>query len=398
MYVPFVHVLDSSGRPVRYLYRRGGQLYMRVTVRRKTYLRAVPAASVQEAVRWVRRFVADARLAEPARLRAVVAAPRAASVGDVCDAYLVAAARFGVPSRSSAALNVARLLAVVRDGLPSAAPRGESVGVLSAALVERWAEGWLGVAPDDSRRRSCRSYLRQARSVFARAIVRAGAFRGLALPDLREFLEAVPCGDPAVQYRMPAAEFIEPFMARAHVLGECRPGLFGAFLLLFYAGARPGDAVAARWSWLIEEELAPGVRRWVIDFGAKPEEGYRPKASGGLVPLPAAAVAALRALERPGDPFILAGGSETGRRDLICRELATWMRAEGWGTRMAGYELRKLRGCYWRLKYGMDRCHKWMRHRDYNTTLRHYADLPRRPLPSDLEVGRELDPFGGPGL
>jgi integrase len=403
-----VQVHDSRGRPVPGLFRRGEGLYMIRRILRKRYVRAIPETTLEGARRWMRGFEADRRAGVPEReeLRAR-RSEVPATIGEVCGAYLDHVARFGAPAPSTARLNVTRLrrLVAIGAGRPLEEVDGLEVSVLSAELVQRWAGIALGAEPDDSRRRSVRSLLRQARSLWARDVLRADAYRDLTVPDLAGFLKAVPCKDPAVQYRMPEAGFVEWFLKRAHKLGEehdgtdpdagGRPDLYGAFLLMFYSAGRPGDACAARWSWLFEEDLGGGVKRWAIDYTAKPAEGYKPKASGGCVPLPAAAVAELRKLERAGDPYILPGGSATGRRDLICRDLAGWMRLQGWETEKAGYELRKLRGCYWRLKYGLDRCHTWMRHKSYNTTLRHYADLPRRPLPADLEVGFELDPHGG---
>jgi integrase len=342
----------------------------------------------------MRRFVRSAGVDVERPCRAIRSP---STVGDLVQSYLDYARRAGTPAAYVARRNAQRLCRIVSLGLGVDARTVSRITLESAItkeVVKTWAEKTLGADPDESARRSVRSMLRQARSMFARPVIAADAYGAVCLPDYTGFLAFVPCADPVVRYRLPDEDFVERFMAAAHGLREERSELYSAFLLVYYTAARPGDAVAARWSWFVHEDLGGGIRRWVIQYTPRPDEAYRPK-TAGIVPLPARVVDDLMAMRRPDDPFILPGGSPTARRNLVCRDLAAWMRERGWKTPKAAYELRKLRGSYWRFRYGLDRCHAWMRHSSYATTLRYYADLPRRPLQSELEVGYELDPLAG---
>jgi integrase len=138
--------------------------------------------------------------------------------------------------------------------------------------------------------------------------------------------------------------------------------------------------VAARWCWINRRN---GYHR--IDIVRRPEEGFEPKGRPGSVPIHDRVLAVLMKLRRPDDPYILPGGNKTARLNLVVREFAAWMRAQGWKRRETAHELRKYRGHLWKDKYGVDVAHDWLRHANWQTTIDYYADISnsRAPLPLD---------------
>ena len=370
------------------LFRRKGKLYFRGQINKRFFLRSIPETEIPAAERWIKRFRAGPgrAAAEPVKIDTTPC-----KMGDIFKAYLVGVARYGSPGMLTVFANVARFRKFLVPEGPASADALSSAG-LTAERVLDWARSYLGSEPTDSRRRSARSTLRQIRSLFARRLVGSGAYSGLVLPNLAGFMSATPCQDPQHRYRMPLWEFIGAFLKEAHELEDTWPELYAAFLLMYYAAARPGDAVYAKWSW-IDEHKTGSKTFYTIDFSEKVSEGYRPKASGGMVPLPAEVVRRLKAIHGPdAGEFILPEATISARRHLVGKRLCRFMRSVGWKTEKSAYELRKLRGCCWRFYYGLDRAHKWLRHTDYQTTLNYYADLlPGRAFPLFLEEGNELE-------
>jgi hypothetical protein len=86
-----------------------------------------------------------------------------------------------------------------------------------------------------------------------------------------------------------------------------------------------------------------------------------------------AVYAALQALRRPDDPYILPGGHPSGRSHLVNREFATWMRSIGWDRvtyPKAAHELRKLAGSMWYTHAGLQWAARWLG--DTAATVDHY--------------------------
>jgi len=115
---------------------------------------------------------------------------------------------------------------------------------------------------------------------------------------------------------------------------------------------------------------------------------FQPKGKDRIVPVSAAVYEHLAALHRPGDDYIVSGGSPRARENLIKRDFAGWMRELGWDAEQypkAAHELRKLIGSRWYTERGAEVAQNWLGHADITTTCRFYATLSRQPDPLEMD-------------
>lgn len=380
----YISVLDAKNVRIPHLFLRGEKFYVKVMQRGKWYIRALPQQARQEAAQEARKFVRmihEGRWDDAALCRSREAQAWA-TVGEICDAYEAAGAARNDPRARTRRNNVLALEKVLKDGLGVNGARAVSAQSLTGDVPQKFARVFLAEADPDgmeSRRRSVLSYMRQAASVFA---VRSD-FKGLRLPaDLDEFCEARPVRAQKYVYRMPDPALYTPTIAAARAL-PADSALLAAWLCCYELGLRASEAVALRWDWIIVgRRVGHATDRWVHvcnrpDFRTKGREGY--------VPVPAQVWAALQAFA--GGEYVLPGSSPTDRRNLVGREFAAWLRGQGWTeTDKCAHELRKLRGSFWRGRYGLEMAHEWLRHSSYQTTLDYYASLPTQDEPMTLDV------------
>lgn len=228
----------------------------------------------------------------------------------------------------------------------------------------------------ESTRRSIRSTIRQARSIFSRWAMDDYRDAGLKLPDeLNGFLECRGCKPAAVHYRLPPAELIERTHQAAKGLRESNVGLWAAYLMTYYFALRAGEAAACRWTWF---DVDHNGRRW-LRIEAREGEWAGPKGTHGKVPVPDDVWDWLQDIRAVSPVFVLPGDSPTARRNLVGRSFSEWMRSMGWTGPKAAHELRKLRGSEWYTKHGLEVAAAWLRHSDPSVTSRYYADLVQHP-------------------
>lgn len=261
-----------------------------------------------------------------------------------------------------------------------------STEVLTRETVRKYVARRLdGVSKDDSSaRRSIKSTVRQARAIFGNAwAMEDYQAEGLKLPDLAEFQTSFVCESEPVHYVLPDRALIDKTHAEAATLKDEAPDLWAVYLLSYYLAMRAGEAVSARWSWLVQTPDG----RWWMQIINRPGEWQGPKASEGKVPVPTAVKAWLDEIRAtdPGRDYLLPGKHDTDRRNLVNRRFAEWMRGIGWTTEKTAHELRKLRGSEWYTKRGLEAACAWLRHSDPSTTKRFYADFTAQP--PTLEVG-----------
>lgn len=381
----FVAVMDAKERSVPNVFLRDGKFYVCVKFKGKRFIRLLPHQTKTEAINEARRFVRAVRAGvwdevEKCRTREEIPL---ANVGEVCDAHKAAAAARNFPRPRTVQNNILALEMVVKLGLGVSGARSTSTLALTEALAGKFAAAFVrGVAPEklESRRRSVLSYLRQARSVFA-----VGSdFAALRLPDtLMAFRKARPVKAEKYRYRMPAPALYEPTIAAARALDPAAP-LLAAWLLTYELGLRAGEAMAVEWDWFeVGRRLGHSTEHW-LHVCNRP--GFKVKGREGYVPVPARVWEALQAVRVVGREHVLPGKHATDRHNLVERQFSEWMRDLGWTTTdKAAHELRKLRGSFWRGKYGLEMAHEWLRHSSYQTTLDYYAGMPTREEPLSLD-------------
>lgn len=156
---------------------------------------------------------------------------------------------------------------------------------------------------------------------------------------------------------------------------------YSAFLLSYDVALRAGEAEAARWTWIQPHDGIPSM--WVIK---RPEEKFKPKGKSRAVAIDARTLAELESMRKVDCPFILPCRSKEGRRTLMRRKLAGWMRSIGWDEETfpkAAHELRKLRGCQWFQDLGPAVAQLWLGHISLNTTCTFYSMFLKQPKPID---------------
>lgn len=301
--------------------------------------------------------------------------PNLSLLRDLINTFRAAAAVHGLRDRTvdHYVWSLCRILAVQED---SSAP----CSALTSDAVNAWIHKFLlDNLNSDRARRSAKSILRQAKSVFARWT--RDKYSALVLPDLRGFLEAGAMRVDEQPYDVPLKhpELCASTPTEGRKLRETNRRLYVAFVLCYDVGMRASEAAAARWTWIQPHDGVPSM--WIIQ---RPEEGFRPKGRARAVALDDATLRDLQELRSGDDPFILPGGNPSAREDVIKRKLATWMRSIGWRADLfpkAAHELRKLRGSYWFQNYGPAVAQLWLGHQSLNTTCKYYATFLKQPKP-----------------
>lgn len=366
-------------KDMQHLIQRGGIWYVRVTFQGKAYLRSTGTASKEEARRFRNNFLKALQAGRTAalddsRIRREEPKEEMATLGDVFDAYMEEVAVRGTPSIRTAQHNVAEFKRILRRALGVDDPDTVSASELKGDLARRYARKVLSVdmgpAELARRRRSARSSLRQARSVFKRNIM--GAYRGLTLPprhQIREFCEEYVCEDPQVERAEFSVEEVRILQAGVQLAEREDPGLYLAWMLAYYLALRAGEIAAARWSWIDATDRGDYEMR----ICSRPEEGFDPKGYSGWVPVSPDVYITMLKYRRPNDPYIVPGGNHTTRYETVTRGLAAWMRAQGWTRLHCAHELRAYRGQQWEQAYGCEVRRDWMRHATLEVGRKHYT-------------------------
>ena len=368
------------------LFCREGVYYFRAQIDGKRYFESLGTgdkATAMERARVKRQAIKDQKWAalDETRIKR-----QTATLGEVCDAYERMMTASGRVRASTLAVNVQSLLRVAATAAGSDNPRELSAAVLTTALARKYA---ARLAPEEapdkdaeaSIRRTIGGTLTHARSVVRQALWEEYEEAGVKLPDVSGFLGAFVTVTPKHRYRMPAESLCRPTIEAGRKL----TGTLGLVWTLAYdLGMRAAEIAAARWSWIEEEHTPAGIRRWML---IEERDGFVPKGISGRVPVFPGVWKRLQELR--GDSLedrIIPGATDNARLDVVKREFSAWMRGCGWKTQKCAHELRKLRGCWWFGRYGVERAYKWIRHANIQTTLDYYADLSRWQEPEWIEA------------
>lgn len=290
-------------------------------------------------------------------------------------------ARFG-PKRGGAAAYRAEIEAA-------------SLEVLTPDALQRWRLDYVAQAKNPtqerSRKTSCNSTIRQARSLFAPKVARF-------LPHLR-LPEPLPFAGVEFFPRQSARYFsrIDPraLLEAAHrELAKVDTPAFLAMLLALSAGLRRGEIDSLCWHQVdCEREL---IRVETTEMASLKTSDARAE-----VPIDCKVAALLRGFKaKAGGPsaFVIdANGSNSGARvwgqhyraDAVFTRLNNWLRMHGVEARKPLHELRKELGALVTAEHGIYAASRVLRHSTVATTAAHYSDLKTRPV---VNVGEWLPP------
>ncbi|MFH1498901.1 MAG: tyrosine-type recombinase/integrase [Verrucomicrobiota bacterium] len=375
--------------------KRGTVWYVSARVNGKRLSISTRETNESSARQVARRILAAARAERWEALdRATAPSGPVPTIGEIVERYLQLAEdqrrRTGRPRPETVSGYVwafRRLVAVSR-GVDTAEANALPATVLATAINE-YTRAVVPSAGDndtlDRARRSAASLVRQARQIFSRWTL--SGYADLHLPDIAAFRDGPTVRASLRPDELPPEDLRRATHTGAEALRVERSPLYPVYCLCYYLGLRAGEAAACRWAWFRDE----GGRRW-LDVGPDRDGTWRPK--GGRrrsIPVAAGVWDRLRS-GCVGDEWVLAEATSTGRRDLVQRKFAGWMRECGWGPRdypKAAHELRKLMGSEWYTRYGVEVAAEWLGHADLQTTRDYYAALMRHPAPiepDDMEV------------
>ena len=363
--------------------KRGSTWYWRETVNGTRHLESLQTADLTVARPRMKVKQDAARAGEYGKLYGTRSKNVFPTIKTITDLYMAEVRRRGHPAVKTAMNNCGRLRMILDvTGIPNA--DDVSSDVLTVERLKEYADKLLEQNNSPSTQRTAASSIRQARSLFSRRMIEI--YDDLTLPpSINRFCTAYIISEPKHQYELPAPQLIETTIKAGRDLKESNPQLYIAFLLCYDLGLRAEEAAQCRPNWFREDDR--GIH-W-LGIISRAEEGYTPKTPRSI-PVPASVYADLMKLA--SEESILSG-SLTARRNLIKRDLSAWMRGLGWTRIKKAHELRKLRGSFWRSRYGLDRAHEWLGHSQYQTTLNYYARLPNEPEPlavdDDLEALRK---------
>jgi integrase len=242
-----------------------------------------------------------------------------------------------------------------------------------------------GSAPNAaaSARRTVNSYIRCARSLFAKGVVKE--LSGLQLPDPLPFqgVELEKAGSMEYQSKINAQTLIT---AARKELKKAEPEAYKAFLLGMFAGMRKAEIDLAEWGML-------DFARNVIHLQQTEWLHLKSEDSAGEIQVDPEVMIELREfMPKPTarrvrwSQFILKSErpprAESATQYYRCeptfKKLSDWLRKKGVKANKPMHELRKELGALIATQHGIYAASRFLRHADISTTARHYADQKAR--------------------
>jgi integrase len=247
--------------------------------------------------------------------------------------------------------------------------RTESMTLATVAKFDKWVTGRVLDADEEAaahKRYSCSRVISMAQSCWAKWTRDYYRRRGLVIPANVDHWPQVDGFAPI--YVLPAKGLREATDKGGQAMEENNPGLWLAFALMRHHGMRPGDAARAEWAWFQPKDNG----RYSLRF--QPSKTKR-STKGRYVDqtISAAHWARLRAAwDKAGDggACVVPGGEEKRLQAIV--DVNAAMRAFGWTTNKASYELRKLFVSEIYNRYGLTAAAAYSGDRD-TTILYYYA-------------------------
>lgn len=246
---------------------------------------------------------------------------------------------------------------------------------LTPELFEDFKRGWLrkAAASGDFRaiasaKHTVNSYIRQARSMFAREYLEL--YTDLWMPDLSGLRSVVLFKEPRTRYVPIPQRTIDAMEAEIQAMRTDRPDIYLAFYFMLWLGMRVSEVREARLEWL--EEWPTGARIAIVR-----RSYFRPKGIDGDVPVGPNLLADIHELSgaKAALDFLIPAPHPTARHDALRRELSGIVRKHlGDDRQKTCHELRKhaVSMVLMRTRDYVDTL-KFSRHSDVRTLQEHYA-------------------------
>jgi len=268
--------------------------------------------------------------------------------------------------------------------------REVSMAQVTPERLERWLRDYEG---SDVGRRSTWATIRalwqpKALQWYERA--------KLVLPDVRKLREVrLPTakrekGAEFAGFRLIPPDVLASMDAAAEVLRRSpdleRRKVWAVYSLMRWCGLRNSEIAALRCGWIVRGRRGPVIElvRRVLPDGST----WRPKGSGGVVPVRLRLLAQLRRAMRqdgrrrphPG-AFVIPRANPTDAARLVEREINGFVRPFLPDRQKGAYELRKQFGAEISMRDGIEVASRVLRHGDIKTTWKHYHALVNEPAP-----------------
>jgi integrase len=264
------------------------------------------------------------------------------------------------------------------------------LALLAPAAIQKWRLEYVKraktPAEERSRKTSCNSTLRQARSLFGKKITRFIPLLGLVPFQQVEFF---PRQSAKYFSRIDAKALLTK--ARDELAEKDSPA-FLAVLLALASGLRKGEIDTLCWHQIDFE-------RALIRVEQTDKASLKSADSRGEVPIDASVVELLRGFHaRATGEFVIEGNEGASgprswgrsyRAHGVFDRVTTWLRKHGVTARKPLHELRKELGALITAEHGIYAASRVLRHADLATTAAHYTDLKTRPT---IAVGDWLTP------
>jgi integrase len=262
------------------------------------------------------------------------------------------------------------------------------LAILSPTAIQKWRMEYLKraktPAEQHSRKTSCNSTLRQARSLFGKKITR---FVPLPEPGPFQHVEFFPRQSAKYFSRIDAKALLR--QARNELAENDSPA-FLVVLIALATGLRKGEIDTLCWHQIDFE-------RGLVRVEHTDTASLKSADSRGEVPIDASVVALLRGFRaRATGAFVIEGGDGVSgprmwgrnyRVQSVFDRVTAWLRGHGVTARKPLHELRKELGALITAEHGIYVASRVLRHADLATTAAHYTDLKTRPT---IPVGEWL--------
>jgi integrase len=263
---------------------------------------------------------------------------------------------------------------------------------LTPARVREWQQRRIKTAGHSpvaiaSAKRTANSYVRCARSLFSRDILKR--LKGVQLPSPLPFdgVELFDAGSMKYVSRVDVQALIA---AARNELKAKEPEVYKAFLLGLFAGMRRGEIDLAEWRMVDWQNN-------VIRLEETEWLHLKTHDSAGGIPVDAEVLAELRQFMPAGQTRFIIASDRPPRNDSprpyyrcepVFDRLTEWLRSKGVKVNKPLHEMRKEIGALIATEHGIYAASRFLRHSDITTTARHYADHKAR---ISVGLGKLLD-------